>query len=238
VRISAAGRDGRWAVLWHGDLPNLATPAAVAPYGFFACRGVEAVRLKVEILSGYVTERCGLDSIAFFGDGASYQPDGQPCSVSADITGLSPGTTIHARLVLEDGDDVIRGDSVDITIPTTQAPCLFEAVGWLRADNPPCIAARASAMGLPTAVTVTLTLDDGSKQEFGAVDLGMQPTSRHIYYNLPNDVPMTTGKAQLTLRNAAGEAAVEVAWPPTRSPPSFITPAHVAPMGAADPLAE
>ena len=67
-----------------------------------------------------------------------------------------------------------------------------------------------------------MILLDGTELVFGEVDLGTQPTSRHLYYTLPVDVPLAPAMVRLTLSNDAGEAGIEVSWPPGRTAPNFI----------------
>jgi hypothetical protein len=69
-------------------------------------------------------------------------------------------------------------------------------------------------MGLESELSGELRLSTGETIVGPTFYFGCQPTGRHIHYNLPDDLPERPGIFRLTLRNTAGDTALDLAWPP------------------------
>jgi hypothetical protein len=217
VEIIGRAADG-WQTLWRGVLPDSASDLLAFPYihGETA-PGPWFTEIRLRILSGYQPDRCGLDGIEIFGDGALFTGDGVPCTIAEEVAGLAAGTTDYFRLVVDDGDTITAGETRDMAVPDSDAPLLFEAVARKRPDNPRCYVVRGNAMGLEAELAGELRLADGEVLPGPTFYFGCQPTGRHIHYNIPEAWPERPGQVRLTLRNLRADAALDLPWPPAWS---------------------
>jgi hypothetical protein len=215
VEVWATDEDGTDTLLWAGTLPEGRADRRQAPYYRAVVeKKIRAASVRLRILSGYHTERCGIDGFEVFADGVSFTGDGQPCSVSDEVADLLPGQTVSYRTVLENGGNIVAGETKCIQIPATSAPLLISATPLKRANNPAVIVVRANAMGLDTQVWAEVEATDRPPEAGPAVYIGSQPTARHVYY-VTSSLPSVAGRLRLRARNAAGETELCIAWPPT-----------------------
>ena len=211
------GQDdkGAWRLLWALEMADCRADTSQQPYAYTEIDdAAPVVGLRLTIFSGHYTERYGLDGIEVYGEGAVFTGDGMPCTISEEVAGVTPGADLHARLVLSDGEKKVCGDVVSISMPAARAPRLVEATPLQRVGNPNCIAVRGNAMGLETELETKLQLNSGQIVTVSNLYFGCQPTSRHIYVNLPETLPVEAGVVRITARNIEGESAVEIPWPP------------------------
>lgn len=213
VEILVADETGAWRSVWSGTLPEGRPDKKQSPNVVeYLDGGGIASAVTLRILSGYYPARCGLDSFQLYGSGADFFPDGKATSLSAEVKKLTPGSTVYYRVVLEDGEEMLTGETLAVALPATQAPIIESATPLVRARNNACYVVRANAMGLETELWGELRQSDGQILAGKKISLGSQPTGRHINY-VPEGVPESPGELWLCARNVAGTAALQVPWP-------------------------
>ncbi len=213
IEILFEDENGREHSAWRGNLPEGRPdrdepPSLVRPVE----AGIGAVTVTCRIHSGYRPERCGLDGIEVYGNGALFEPDGEACTFSAEVSGLAPGTAINYRIELQDGGNLIAGDMRALPLPADATPVLHTATPLVRPNDPSCYVVRANAMGLETELWAELQLPDGTRFTGAKIPLGSQPTSRHIYY-APAGFPDSPGIFRIHARNLAGDSSLQAPWP-------------------------
>ena len=215
VEVDGQDDKGAWNTLWSLELDNCGVETSQPPYAYTEIDDTApVVALRLTIFSGHNTERCGLDGIEVYGEGAVFTGDGKACTISEEVAGINSGDDIYARLVLSDGEITTCGKVVTTTMPATRAPQLVQATFLRRENNPDCIVVRGNAMGLETELAAELQLSSSQIVTISNLYFGCQPTSRHIYVNLPETLPVEPGVVRITARNIEGESTVEIPWPP------------------------
>jgi hypothetical protein len=209
VFVSEAGEE---RIAWSGTLSEARPDRNDPSYDIITFDGEAAHALKLRILSSYNAQCCGLDGIEVYGTGIAFKSDGVPCSISTEISGLEPGSTVYARLVLDDCDEMLSGAVESVALPADRSPRLDWAHPFVRARNPDCIVVRGNAMGQETAIWGELELPSGASIKGPVASLGMQENGRHIYY-APIGVPAVPGTFRLHAQNSAGESVLTVPWP-------------------------
>ncbi len=219
IELIVEGAEGGSHVAWSGHLPegrpDRNEPSFVLHYFEHS---VTAVAVTLRIVSGFHTERCGLDGLELYGAGATFAPDGSGCSLSAEVKDLTPGSTLYYRAVLDEDGEILTSELKALALPLTLAPVIESATPLLRAHNPDCYLVRANAMGLETELWGELTLADGATVLGKRVSLGSQPTGRHIYYALDQFPKVSNAVFRLRARNAAGDAALTAPFPCPQTP--------------------
>ncbi len=200
-------------MIWKGTLPEGRADQPGPSHAFVNLTGVAPFTFaELRILSGYHPERCGLDSIDIFGEGAVFRSDGLPCSASEEVDGLTAGQTIYYRAVLAEDDEMTAGEMRGVNLPADCRPVIESAMPFVRAKSPSCFKVRANAMGLATDLWAEFQLPSGEVIKTAKTALGCMPTGRHIYY-IPRGLPDVAGAMFLYAGNAAGRTRFPVAWP-------------------------
>ncbi len=195
------------ALLWSGPLPDGRASSHDPPH----CR-VETpnapkrcVAVELRLLSGYGDSRCGVEGFELYGEGAVFTGDGDSCTVSEEVAGLTPGTTLFYRVVIDDAGRRTESGIAAVSLPADSQPVLESATPLERgAGSPACVAIRGNAMGLETALWAEWISADGAVAKGEPVSLGCQPTARHIYC-VPPAPRGAAGRLWIHARNAAGE---------------------------------
>ena len=124
-------KDVRCAISTDGrtftPLCNLTLPLTNIPHDNLAFAiqsdlAAPATHLQVTILSGYRDDRWGLGAIEAFGSGAKMLPDNEPYEVNTDINHLTPGSTLHYRLVATNAHGATRGEDQSFNVPADATP--------------------------------------------------------------------------------------------------------------------
>lgn len=214
VEVWADLANGEERCLCAKSLPALYPHAGEPPHVIeYLPPGIEIVSLKLRLLSGHYAEACGLEAFDAFGTGGILKGDGEPCSVTEELTGLEPGAPLHYRVVVTEGTRTRAGATRMLPRPADRRPVIDSAVPFVRNDGPACFLVRANAMGLPTRLWAKLKRPNGSVMTSPESDLGCQPTGRHIYL-IPAGLP-PEGEMCLCAENAEGATELRVTWPIT-----------------------
>lgn len=204
--------DGGEQRVWHGTLPE-AWPDQLDAMNITAALPAtgDAVGITLKILSGYRPGRCGLDSIHVAGDGARFTGDGRPCNVSEEVRSLT-SSILHYRVVVREDERIVAGETLNIELPAVRAP-VFQSIRPLMPADGAGYMVRANAMGLQTELWGELRVAGAPPIKAHRISLGSESTGRHIIY-VPPGLPHAPGTLTLRARNAEGEAALDVPWPP------------------------
>ena len=219
VEILLDDESGNTVTAWQGVLPE-GRADQPGPDHLLVRFGhpLRAAKVTLRIQSGYSAERCGLDGLELYGEDAVFTPDGDACSVSTEVAGLTPGARVYYRISLDNGGEILAGDVAEIALPLSQAPVIESVIPWARKRDPDCYVVRVNAMGLETELWGELTAEDGAVFTGLGIALGLQPTGRHAYYE-PRGIPAKTGKFTICARNTAGETRMPAPWPIAERPP-------------------
>ncbi len=154
----------------------------------------------IEFLEGATTDGLGLEAIELFAADYVPPPSTVPVSVSEEITGLSPGSTVYYRVTCRSGDKVEKGETATIVLPASDAPLLHDVRLQTISADKAIIRIRANAMGHET--DIRWQLDGGDWRE---TPLGWLETAAHRYITLHALAP-GRHNLKVLLKSPAGES--------------------------------
>jgi hypothetical protein len=164
----------------------------------------------IEFLEGAATDGLGLEAIELFATDYVPPPSPVPASVSEEVAGLRPGSTVCYRVACRAGDKTEWGETETIVLPADDMPVLHDIRLHAVSGNKAVIQVRANAMGHDTAIR--WQVDDGDWRE---TTLGWEKTAAHRYLQVHAPVA-GDHRVAVFLKSEAGES-------PARSI-SFTTP--------------
>jgi hypothetical protein len=159
--------------------------------------------LRVRILSGY-RERWGLGEIEAFGDGVAMQTEDDWYDVNADVSGLTPGSTLFYRVVLEQDGTTTYGAVRSLAVPATARPVVTTGPVSRMAAGTAKAEARVHPMGLETQLTFEYGADTSYGQTSEAVRVGLQQTPRDVAGALIDLTPGQVYHYRAVASNATG----------------------------------
>jgi hypothetical protein len=202
VLTTANGTD--WQPLVRGEIPEKHPHGA--NYNFLLRKklSAQAKQLKVRILSGFKPEHWGLGEIEVFGSGAVFTPDDNWFHVNADLLDLSPGQTIHYRLVATNAKGTATGPDLQYTLPTDTRPQARTGPASRVAGGTAKVEGRLNPLGQPTQFHFQF----GTTTEYGHQTTprygGRQITPRLAFDTLTGLQPGTLYHYRLVARNDTG----------------------------------
>jgi hypothetical protein len=200
-----ASRDGRaFETLTTCTLPERGEPNA--NFAFALADGLEAqaTRMKVRITSGYRDTAWGLGEIEVFGDGAKMLPDDDLYHVNADLTGLTPGTAYHVRLVAESATGMVAGEDQVIALPADLRPHVTTGAAGLVTATTAQLQGRLNPLGSSTQYHFEYGPDQQFGQRTPSTYGGLQITPRLAFANITDLKPATTYHVRLVAENEHG----------------------------------
>lgn len=144
--------------------------------------------LRVRILSGY-RERWGLGEVEAFGDGVPTKTEDDWYDVNADVSGLTPGSTLFYRVVLEQDGATEYGEVRSFAVPATPRPQVTTGPASRMAAGTAKAEARVHPMGLETQLAFEYGPDTSYGQTTDPVRVGLQQTPRHVAATLVDLTP-------------------------------------------------
>ena len=124
VEVLASADDRQYEMLAALTLPKKGEQGPNFAFALETGLAAQARYLKFRLLSGYREEHWGLGEIEVFGSGARMLPDDDLYYVNTDLEGLTPGATVHYRLVASNhGRNRLRGGPDFHRSRRPQAPC-------------------------------------------------------------------------------------------------------------------
>ena len=209
VLVSAEGQE--WQPLLQKTLP------AKSPFGanfaFVLERGLSAAarQLKVRILSGHRPEHWGLGEIEVFGTGAEMATDDDWYHVNLDLTSLTPGQTIHYRLVAVTAQGRAAGAEQTYTVPADGKPVVATGPASRVQPTSARLAGRVNPLGERTQFHfeygTTPELGTSTPPQYG----GLQITPRSASAELKDLQADTAYFYRLAAENSAGKSVGETA---------------------------
>ena len=187
---------------WQFDLPVPKAPFDQPALKIAAFEGSGTYsRVELELLEGAYPEGRGLQSFEIFAKNFAPPPSDLPATVSVDIQGMQPGSSVHYRVVTRTDTETAAGEVQRFDFPAENGPPLLHHVTLFGASGTKAIfQVRANAMG--AAAELCWRLDDDDEH---SLPLGWEQTPVHRYIVLPN---VTEGTHRLTVRSrsAAGDS--------------------------------
>jgi hypothetical protein len=204
-----------------GGPQTFTTPPAAKPA--VSTLAASALQETEATLNGKVDPEGGTEAEYFFEWGvgpsgayehttkaASLPSDGAEHQVSATVTGLTPGSEYHFRLVAKDKLGSAQGN--DLTFMAASTPPAKEPTKEPPAKEPS--PASAPTAGNPTATTSSSSSSGEPKTEpgpgpvFGSVKLASAPHGGVVHGSLVVSSASSGGKLQIELRTKGAAAAV------------------------------
>lgn len=217
-RVEVWGATGKkFTRLWQAEMaPRVPSGVDDDPIAAHVLSPPAKVRLlKLRVVSGHGAEHWGLDAFEAFGAGAEPRPETATCTVCEDLADLSPGETIHYRLVAENAAGKTQGEVRSFAVPADARPVIHGAEVFRHdaKNNKAIVLVRMSAMGLATTLAATGEDDGGNALACASQDAGSERTPRHIACIVSGVRPGAHCRLTLTAENEAGNSApVTVEW--------------------------
>ena len=179
-----------------------------------------AQHCKVRILSGHQAKFWGLGEIELFGTGAEVQTDDDWYHVNLDLSSLTPGQTVHYRLLATNAEGTVAGMDQDYAVPKDAKPLV--ATGKPRRVGPTSatVAGRLNPLGERTQFHFeygpTAELGKRTAAQYG----GVQMTPRSVHAVLTDLAPNTEYFFRLVAENPVGQtsSAVQSFRTPAKTP--------------------
>lgn len=153
-----------WTLLTSGRLPRTSPHGSNFLFWRETGLSVETSWLRVVVLRGWEDGARGLGEIEVFGDGAVMETDDDWAYVTADLAGLTPGETVHYRLVAEVGGEVVYGEDRTFAVPTGEAPEMEIEAPELVDDTHLRVSARLNTLGTTSG---TYWFEVGADEDYG-----------------------------------------------------------------------
>jgi hypothetical protein len=187
---------------WEFDLPVPEAPYDQPALKIAAFEGSGTYTwVALELLEGKYPEGQGMQSFEIFARNFAPPPSDLPVTVSADIQGMQPGSSIHYRVVTRTDTETAAGEVQRFDLPAENGPPLLHHVALFEASGTKAIfQVRANAMG--AAAELCWRLDDDAGH---SLPLGWERTPVHRYIVLPN-VPEGAHRLTVRARSAAGDS--------------------------------
>ena len=114
VEVLASEDDRQYALVATLTLPEEAKNGPNFAFALKTGLAAKARYLKFRLLSGYREEHWGLGEIEVFGSGARMLPDDGLYYVNTDLEDLTPGATVHYRLVASSAEGTVYRRGPDL----------------------------------------------------------------------------------------------------------------------------
>ncbi|CAN5925695.1 hypothetical protein BH11MYX4_BH11MYX4_36950 [soil metagenome] len=166
----------------------------------------QVTHVKVRITSGYQREHWGLGEIELFGPGAVMQTDDDWYDVNADVVGLTPGQTVHYRLVAESDLGVTYGDDQTFTVPATAVPDVITGAASRVASSTAKLEGRINPLGTSSMFWFEYSADTSYGMTTEPTYGGLQITPRTVTAQVEELTPGTTYHYRLVVENETGRS--------------------------------
>jgi len=188
------------------DTAELRNSAIALGFELPPWQGAAVTHVRVRITSGYQSEHWGLGEIELFGAGAVMQTDDDWYVVNADVEGLTPGQTIHYRVVAESASGVTYGDDQTFVVPATARPDVITGAASRVASSTAKVEGRMNALGTSSMFWFEYSADTSYGMMTEPTYGGLQVTPRTVTAQLDELVPGTMYHYRLVVENDAGRS--------------------------------
>lgn len=199
-RIGVTTADGQ-THSWEIDLPCDNDPLTGLRQLVIRLPGVGPCEaFFLEFLEGATTDGLGLEAVELFAADYIPPPSTVPVSVSEEIAGLRPGSTVYYRVTCRSGNKIEQGEMGSISIPADDTPLLHDVRLQTTTSDKATIQIRANAMGHETVIHWKLNDDDWRE-----TPLGWLETAAHRYITL-RALPPGRHNLKIFLKSPAGNS--------------------------------
>lgn len=204
VEVAVSLDNQTWTPLAKLDLPENSKHGPNYAYGLVRPDRTQAAFVKVSIMSGYKADAWGLGEVEIFGTGATLLPDDEPTAVTADIGGLTAGSTCHYRLVAVRDGKTYPGEARTFAVPATTAPHVSALPASRITATSARLEARLNSMGQRTQ----FRFEFGTDINYGKITPetygGLQITPRLAAIAVNDLTPGTTYHYRVIAKNETG----------------------------------
>ena len=192
VEVLVSNDGVTWTDVAAGTLPQ--SHRAGPNFAYWLASGLDAPaqKVKIRILNGYGPGAWGLGEIEVFGTGAKMQTEDELNRVNADITGLTPGETVHFRLVSVSSGKTVAGGDQMYTVPLDAKPYAVTGEASRVKTGAARLDARINTLGAETVAF----FEYGASTAYGTTTIpqrsGPEITPRTIVDNLSGLTPDST----------------------------------------------
>ena len=219
VEVLVSPDGDEYTPLFRRELPQKGEAGPNSAYTLDRGLGARAGFLKLRLISGYQDRYWGLGEIEIFGSGAVMLPDDDLYHVNTDVTGLTPGTTYHYRLVARSAAGITRGEDRQFTVPATNQPLATTGEATRISTNSAKVEGRLNPMGVRT----NFHFEYGTESSYGLQTDpsygGFQITPRTGFAELRNLQPSATYHYRIVAVSEKGTAYGEGATFKTQDAP-------------------
>ena len=187
---------------WQFDLPVPEAPYDQPALKIVTFEGSGTyTRVELQLLEGKYPEGRGLQSFEIFAKNFAPPPSDLPVTVSADIQGMQPGSSVHYRVVTRTDTETAAGEVQRFDLPAENGPPrLHHVIPYGSPGTRAIFQVRANAMG--AAAELCWRLDD---DDWHSLPLGWEQTPVHRYIVLPN-VPEGAHRLTVRARSSVGDS--------------------------------
>jgi hypothetical protein len=206
VEVSVSDDGKAYKRLFVGELPESREGGPNFAYLNAGELSASARFVKVSVTSGYRAQRWGLGEIEIFGTGAVMQTDDDWYNVNRDLTNLTPGSTVHFRVVAKTSEGTVFGGDQEYTLAAAPMPQVRTGepsrvrAGFAKVD------ARVNPMGLATRFHFEYGRDATYGQETVDDYAGVETTPRTVIGEISGLTPGVTYHYRVVAENASGKA--------------------------------
>jgi len=210
VEVLVSSDGEAWSSLLTTSLPENSPQGPNFTHSLKRNLSASARHCKVRILSGYRAEHWGLGEIELFGTGAECQTDDDWYHVNLDLESLSPGQTVHYRLVATNAEGTVTGADQIYVVPQDAKPLVTSSKSRRVGSTAATLTGRLNPLGEKTRFHfeygTTSALGQRTASQYG----GLQITPRSVHAVLTDLTPGTEYFYRLVAENPVGQSSTEV----------------------------
>ena len=204
VEVLASEDDRQYAMVATLTLPEEAKNGPNFAFALETGLAAKARYLKFRLLSGYREEHWGLGEIEIFGTGARMLPDDDLYYVNTDLEGLTPGATVHYRLVASGADGTVYGEDRTFTVPGSPKPRARTGKVLRMGAREVKVQGRLNAMGLRSRYYFEYGNNPGYGSRTPEQYAGQQISPRTVFHEFRGLKPETGYHYRLVVSNDEG----------------------------------
>lgn len=204
VEVSVSTDGTTWTTVVEDTLPQSHPAGPHFAYLLVKDLSAPAQRIRIRILNGYRSDAWGLGEIEVFGTGARMQTDDEFYRLNADINELTPGETVHYRLVAVSNGKTVAGGDLAYTVPLDVKPYAATGEATRLRGGAAMLKARINTLG----TEATTYFQYGPDMTYGnatpVTRAGPEITPRTIVENLAGLAPGATVHYRVVVQGSSG----------------------------------
>ncbi len=204
VEVLASADDREYVAVTALTLPEMAEQGANFAFALETGLTAQARYLKFRLISGYREEHWGLGEIEVFGSGARMLPDDDLYYVNTDLEGLTPGATVHYRLVAANEEGIAYGEDRTFIVPDSSKPRARTGKALRVGAREVKVQGRLNAMGLRSRYHFEYGTNPGYGSKTPGQYAGQQISPRTVFHEFRGLKPETGYHYRLVVANDEG----------------------------------